>query len=257
MQPSPTTHRELFSDTTGARDDAGAASAGETPPPTDDEPLPDVQGPMRHLGEASMSPRMHACFRRWQITMSATSRAFIGTADKPRNEQPKLVSLVQRNQSVMWFTVETPPLSPPKLEGRIVTVDDRCRVQYTITGIARRNVTDLAPDVAAGTARLLLHTHIEHSKVDRHKMPMANVVVSRCWHTLIDRNHTDIVCRGCRTPSPICTLCLSAVSSSCISADPISTLDVMAALRLDDDPSLPQHVDPDVHAAVGNPQPPR
>ena len=65
---------DLLSDTTGAEDDAAAASAGETPPPSDDEPLPDVQGPMRHLGEASMSPRMHACFRRWQITMSVALR---------------------------------------------------------------------------------------------------------------------------------------------------------------------------------------
>ena len=134
----------------------------------------------------------------------------------------------------MWFAFEPPPLLPPKLEGRIVTVDGRCRAQYTITGIARRNAIELAPDLTAGTTRLLLHTHIEHSKVDRHEMPMASVVVSRCWHTLINRNHTDIVCRGCGTPSPICALCLSAVSSCCISADPISTLDVMAALRLDD-----------------------
>ena len=226
-------------------DDAAAApSPDATPPQSDSDELPDdeavqpVSGPIQCFGAAgevaaAMTHGARTCLRHWTITMAAILRAFTDSVNDPRTEQPKCVSLVQRNDLVVWFAWES-ALQPSTLEGRVIQLDERCRVQYRHPGPNRKYVINLTPELVAGTARVLLHTRSEHVQArlaERHEVSMSNVLISRCWHMLA--KPSIIVCAGCKTPSPMCALCQSALSSCCLSIDAIHTLDVMSALHLE------------------------
>lgn len=218
------------------------ASPEATPPQSeddDDTAVPPVQGPVQHFGDAAMAtlcPRVQKCFRRWTITMASVLRAFADAAVRnPISAQPKCVSLVQRDSLVIWFAWQ-PDLQPQKPEGRVITLDDRCRVVYQGPGVGRQQIVDLTPELAAGTARVLFHTNTEHVRskpADRYDMRMTDVILSRCWHMLVEP--ATIPCGGCGGSSTACSLCSAAMSSCCLSDESAHAVDTLGGLdRLED-----------------------
>ena len=190
--------------------------------PFDSEPLSPAP--------AVMTPNAHSCMRRWHITMPTTLRALTDIAGNPTTEQPRCLSLVQRNNLVDWFAWE-PELVPPQLDGRITTLDDRCRVQYVHPGPLRKNVVDLTPEIHSGASRILLHTDTIHARcrpADAAEMSISNLVVKRCWSMLAEPAYT--VCTGCRAESRVCALCLSAMALCCLSTESIGSFDAMSSL---------------------------
>ena len=132
----------------------------------------------------------------------------------------------------MWFAWE-PKLQPPVFEGRVIELDDKCRVQYRHPGPMRKYIVDLTAELAAGTARVLFNTRTEHVQSrpsERLAMNMSDVLIGRCWHMLAEP--ATSACSGCGTPSHMCALCQSALSRCCISINDIHTLDVLSALPL-------------------------
>ena len=163
--------------------------------------------------------------------MSSVLRAFADTARNPTIAQPKRVSLVQRGALVVWFAWE-PDLQPPKLEGRVITLDGKGRVEYKIPGMNRQHIVDLTSEFAAGTARVLFHTNTDHIRsrpADRQEMRMTDVSVSRCWQMLTEP--VTMWCCGCGAPSTTCALCGSTMSTCCLGSEATHAVDVLGGLN--------------------------
>ena len=197
---------------------------------TDADPVP-----MQDMDPADSLPQhKRKCFHHWTITMATTVQALC-RAHRPQLPRPKYISLLQRGTSVVWFAVEPAhPLKPSTVEGRITQLDGQGRVQYLHPGPGRKNVTDITAEVAAGSARFLLHTNVEHVKGpvgERPPMDVFDALLARNWHMAITRDGAEEACFGCRAPSPPCALCLSTVSTCCLGTEVLPDLDVLRSLQ--------------------------
>ena len=112
------------------------------------------------------------CFQHWLLTMRALLRSVAACAAlNPKAATPKQVGLMQLGESIVWFALEASQ-PPSKLEGRIVSLDNIGSVKYTLPGIRRANIIDVAPGIAAGSHRFLLHTRFEHIKPADLRIPI-------------------------------------------------------------------------------------
>ena len=112
------------------------------------------------------------CYQHWLLTMRALLRAIAACAARnPTAPTPKQVSLMQLGESIVWFALEASQ-PPSKLEGRIVSLDNVGCVKYTLPGTQRANIIDVAPGIAAGSHRFLLHTRSEHIKPADQRIPI-------------------------------------------------------------------------------------
>ena len=80
---------------------------------------------------------------------------------------------MQMGESVVRFALEASQ-SPHKLKGRIVKLDTTAHVRYTLPGTMRAHIMDVAPGIAAGVQRFLLHTRSEHVKPADQRVPIAD-----------------------------------------------------------------------------------
>ena len=204
--------------------DGGVASAVPEPP----EP-PDIVAP----------PSFMRCFQHWLLTMRGILRALSATAtNNPGAASPKCVSLLQMGDQVVWFALEASQ-THPKLEGRIVGLDDsaRARVKYKDPGPKRINILDIAPGLSAGVNRFLLHTGTAHLKPADMRIAIDDdsLMVARLWHNILCREDaSDVVrCRGCGNNRQPCPLCMASQSEDCcVDDDCVNYFDVMHQLGL-------------------------
>ena len=83
---------------------------------------------------------------------------------------------MQMGESIVWFALEASQ-GPSTLKGRIVTLDNSGHVKYTLPGTKRGHIMDVAPGIAAGVNRFLLHTRTEHVKPVDQRTPIADATL--------------------------------------------------------------------------------
>ena len=131
-----------------------------------------AQGGAEEDAYALAPPLLKRCFQHWLLTMRALLRSVAACAAlNPKAATPKQVSLMQLGESIVWFALEASQ-PPSKLEGRIVSLDNIGSVKYTLPGIRRANIIDVAPGIAAGSHRFLLHTRSEHIRPADLRIPI-------------------------------------------------------------------------------------
>jgi hypothetical protein len=162
--------------------------------------------------EIVLPPPFARCFQHWLVSMRGILRALsTSAAASPSACTPKCVSLLQMGEHVVWFALEASQ-TQPKLEGRIVGLDNSAKVKYKDPGPKRIHVLDVAPGLAAGVNKFLLHTRTEHVKSADMRMAISddNLMVARLWHNILCQDvNEDVRCRGCGTSRQQCTLCMS------------------------------------------------
>ena len=210
----------------------------------DDDGDPDLGAPASPLDESSQAdvpteliapdPLMRV-FRHWLVVMRGVLNALATCAAKSQiTATPKYISLLQMGDSIYWFALE-PSQTPPKLEGRIVTLDRTTKPRYTAPGAKRINVLNVAPGIAAGVNRFLLHTGLEHIKSVDMRDPIGdhNLLVDRLWHNILCADaHEEVRCWGCGTNKRPCPMCMTSLSDECcVEASIVPHLDMMSALE--------------------------
>ena len=124
----------------GDEDDGG--SAGMVPSEDECDHVEDHDEPIPLQLEVAPAHLMR-CYRQWLIVFRMHLRCLKDAARNPVVPIPKCVSLLQmKDTSIVWFASEIKQ-TPPKVEGRIVTLDLSGRVQYKNPGVNRENIIDI------------------------------------------------------------------------------------------------------------------
>ena len=174
-------------------------------------------------------------FRHWLVVMRGLLKSIAAcAANNPTAATPKLISILQMGDTIEWFALE-PHQTPPKLEGRIVHLT-RGVPGYKAPGVNRVNVLNVAPGIAAGVNRFLVHTPTEHIKSTDMRNPIDdyNLVVFRLWHNILcdENTHDAVRCWGCGADRQPCPMCMSSVSDECcVDSSIVPHLDMMSHLE--------------------------
>ena len=173
-------------------------------------------------------------FRHWLVVMRGLLNSLAAcAAANPITAKPKSISLLQMGGKIERFALE-PSHTPPKLEGRIVTLN-RAVPGYRAPGANRINILNVAPGIAAGVNRFLLHTSTEHVKSADMRFPIAdhNLVVARLWYNILCEEVPEVVrCWGCGRDSEACPMCMTSLSDECcVDASILHRLDIMSQLE--------------------------